>query len=154
MKKQSRRTSAPESAKTEKTGGKKKQTDGKQVKKKAAQYAGMPSSAIATILVDYILTPAAMLQKLMAYVSGPYLSELAAKFRTVFADPMQKNFVLLRNRTGHDFSSYKSSMICRIRLPWWNAEILQSTGQQSMRHSSSNIIGTENHKAIQLLKRI
>lgn len=37
MKKQSRRTSAPESAKTEKTGDKKKQTGGKQVKKKAAR---------------------------------------------------------------------------------------------------------------------
>lgn len=82
-------------------------------KPQEAQYAGMPSSAIATNLVDYILTPAAMPQELMAYVAGPYLSESAAKPPTVSAEPMQKIFVLLHNRTGHDFSSYKSSMICR-----------------------------------------
>ncbi|MCA9016873.1 MAG: chemotaxis protein CheB, partial [Planctomycetaceae bacterium] len=79
----------------------------------SAKYAGMPSSAIATNLVDYILTPATMPQQLVAYAAGPYLREAATESSTVSAEPMQKIFILLRNRTGHDFSAYKSSTIRR-----------------------------------------
>ena len=39
----------------------------------SAKYAGMPSSAIATGLVDYVLPPEAMPFQLVAYVKGPYL---------------------------------------------------------------------------------
>ena len=81
----------------------------------SAGYAGMPSSAIATGLVDYVLTPAAMPAQLVTYVRGPYLVgrvNLAA-LPAVPAEPMQKIFVLLRQRTGHDFSGYKGSTIRR-----------------------------------------
>lgn len=80
----------------------------------SAKYAGMPSSAVATGLADYILPANAMPQQLVAYARGPFLAtphvEEAA---TGFPEPMQKIFVLLRARTGGDFSSYKSSTIRR-----------------------------------------
>ncbi|MCA9136613.1 MAG: PAS domain-containing protein [Planctomycetales bacterium] len=81
----------------------------------SAKYAGMPSSAIATGLVDYVSTPAEMPAKLVAYVKGPYLAggAVAAELPSVPAEPMQKIFVLLRSRTGHDFSSYKSNTLRR-----------------------------------------
>jgi len=40
----------------------------------SAKYAGMPSSAIATGLADYVSQPAEMPRQLLAYVTGPYLS--------------------------------------------------------------------------------
>jgi two-component system CheB/CheR fusion protein len=40
----------------------------------SAKYAGMPSSAIATGVADYILPPASIPQQLVAYVKGAYLT--------------------------------------------------------------------------------
>ncbi len=81
----------------------------------SAKYAGMPSSAIATGLADYVLAPAAMPKQLVAYAQGPYLqgAAVAAELPTVPAEPMQKIFVLLRSRTGHDFSAYKPNTLRR-----------------------------------------
>jgi len=81
----------------------------------SAKYAGMPSSAIATGLADYVLPPAAMPNQLVAYAKGPYLTgaTVAAELPSVPEEPMQKIFVLLRSRTGHDFSSYKSNTLRR-----------------------------------------
>lgn len=80
----------------------------------SAAYAGMPSSAIATGFVDYVLQPAAMPRQLLAYTAGPYLSSPMARRDEVMADePMQKIFVLLRSRTGHDFSAYKPNTMRR-----------------------------------------
>jgi two-component system CheB/CheR fusion protein len=81
----------------------------------SAKYAGMPSSAIATGIADYILPPAGMPQQLITYARGPYLtgglapSELPA----FYAEPLQKTFALLRIRTGNDFSVYKTNTIRR-----------------------------------------
>ncbi len=81
----------------------------------SAKYAGMPSSAIATGLADYVLPPAAMPKQLIAYAKGPYLtgSAVAAEVPAVREEPMQKIFVLLRTRTGHDFSAYKCNTLRR-----------------------------------------
>ncbi len=81
----------------------------------SAKYAGMPSSAIATGMADYVLPTAAMPRQLVAYVKGPYLAggAVAADGPEVAAEPIQKIFVLLRSRTGHDFSSYKTNTIGR-----------------------------------------
>jgi two-component system CheB/CheR fusion protein len=84
----------------------------------SAKYAGMPSSAVATGLADYILPPEAMPQQLAAYVRGPYLTatpaaETAVEVPALAPEPLQKIFVLLRSRTGHDFSAYKPSTIRR-----------------------------------------
>lgn len=81
----------------------------------SAKYAGMPSSAEGTGLADYVLPPARMPQQLVAYANGPYLTggTVAVEPPVVPAEPMQKIFLLLRNRTGHDFSAYKANTIRR-----------------------------------------
>ena len=81
----------------------------------AAKYAGMPASAIATGLADYVLPPAKMPKQLISYTKGPFLTAaaVAAESPPVPVEPMQKIFLLLRSRTGHDFSAYKSSTIRR-----------------------------------------
>jgi two-component system CheB/CheR fusion protein len=78
----------------------------------SARYASMPHSAIATKLVDYILPTDELPAQLVAYAQG--LSRWVA--RPVQTDPtagMRQLFVLLRNRTGHDFSCYKMTTIRR-----------------------------------------
>lgn len=80
-----------------------------------AKFAGMPSSAIATGLIDYTLPPAGMPQQLLAYAKGPYLgmSKATAGVGPIPAEPLQKILRLLRDRTGHDFSAYKVNSVNR-----------------------------------------
>ncbi len=81
----------------------------------SARYAGMPASAMATGLVDFILKPAAMPARLIAYFSELNLH------RGVTPDEddilpwelLQKVLLLLRARTRHDFSAYKPATIRR-----------------------------------------
>ncbi len=84
-------------------------------KPRSASFAGMPSSAIATGLVDYVLPPAEMPDHLVAYARGPYWqhAQRAERAPSVPEPPLQKVFRLLRRRTGHDFSGYKTSTIRR-----------------------------------------
>ncbi len=84
-------------------------------KPEVAKYAGMPASAIATGCVDYVLPPDEMPRQLIEYVRGPYLQgrEVAEFFPSFPTESMQKVFVLLRNETGHDFSSYKENTLRR-----------------------------------------
>lgn len=80
----------------------------------SAKYAGMPSSAVATGLADYVLPIEDMPRRLVAYGRGPYLATASVEEPAEpMPGPMQKIFVLLRSRTGHDFSCYKSSTIRR-----------------------------------------
>jgi two-component system, chemotaxis family, CheB/CheR fusion protein len=81
----------------------------------SAKYAGMPASAAATGLADYVLPAAAMPEQLIAYTRGPYL-----KVRTPASDApsfsresLQQILALLRVRTGHDFTCYKTNTIRR-----------------------------------------
>jgi two-component system CheB/CheR fusion protein len=80
----------------------------------SAKYAGMPSSAIATGLADYVLSPAEMPRQLVAYAKGPYLvTPPAEREEPAGLEPIQKIFVVMRERVGHDFSGYKASTIRR-----------------------------------------
>ncbi|MBT3192672.1 MAG: PAS domain-containing protein [Verrucomicrobia bacterium] len=84
----------------------------------SARYAGMPSSAISTSLADYVMPPIAMPAQLVAYAGGMNLYGRAqhgdaASVPLDLEQPMQKIFVLLRARTGHDFSSYKPNTMRR-----------------------------------------
>jgi two-component system CheB/CheR fusion protein len=81
-----------------------------------AEYDSMPRNAIATGLVDYVLPAAAMPDQLLAYVGN------AQKIRLPTADPvphsdqaeaLREIFVLMRVRTGHDFSNYKRATMLR-----------------------------------------
>jgi two-component system CheB/CheR fusion protein len=81
----------------------------------SAEYDGMPSSAIATGLVDYELTPAEMPAQLMGYVAHAFhkhpRSTTGPASKTGLA--LKKLFILLRAQTSHDFSNYKPSTIER-----------------------------------------
>ena len=81
----------------------------------STEYDGMPRSAIGTGLVDYELPPGEMAAQLMAYAlhafGKPHQLGTVASPKTESA--LKKIFVLLRDRTGHDFSLYKPSTINR-----------------------------------------
>ena len=74
----------------------------------------MPTNAIQTGLVDFILPPEEMPEKLISYVESahqPIKKILTPKEETERA--LQKIFMLIRNRTGHDFSYYKENTVYR-----------------------------------------
>lgn len=81
----------------------------------STEYDGMPASAIATGLVDYVLPPAEMPAQLMAYAVHAFgkprqpASAPAAKSDST----LRKIFIVLRAQTGHDFSQYKPNTILR-----------------------------------------
>ena len=79
----------------------------------SAAYDGMPASAIATGFADYILPPEKMPEQLLNYVKQPYIKGKRKIALSEQVAPLQKIFVLVRDRTGHDFSLYKESTINR-----------------------------------------
>ncbi|MBN1166829.1 MAG: hypothetical protein JXA44_06820, partial [Methanospirillaceae archaeon] len=80
----------------------------------STEYDGMPRSAIATGLVDYELPPAEMPAQLIAYVTHAFGRPPRPAVPTPRSENAQKKiFVMLRTRTGHDFSQYKPSTIQR-----------------------------------------
>jgi two-component system CheB/CheR fusion protein len=75
---------------------------------------GMPSSAINTGLVDIILAPEEIPEKLLSYKKSS--SKIFKKILTPEDKDIQslrKIFIIIRNRTGHDFSQYKKSTVFR-----------------------------------------
>src|SRR3984893_5535952 len=75
----------------------------------STEYDGMPRSAIATGMVDFVLPPNEMPAKLLAYAAhafGAYHLPVSSK-ATPEPDGLEKIFLLLRSQTGHDFSQYK-----------------------------------------------
>jgi two-component system, chemotaxis family, CheB/CheR fusion protein len=81
----------------------------------STEYDGMPRSAIATGLVDYVLPPAEMPAQLIAYVSQAFskTNQPVSAREPKSENTLRKIFILLRAQTGHDFSQYKSSTIHR-----------------------------------------
>jgi len=81
----------------------------------STEYDGMPRSAIATGLIDYVLPPAEMPAQLIAYATRafgrPYLPSSPSVPRA--EDALKKVLILLRGQTGHDFSQYKQNTINR-----------------------------------------
>ena len=80
-----------------------------------AKYSGMPQSAIATGLVDFTLPPHEMPACLLRYARhAPRHGPAAPGGRDLaLLDAVQKILAVVHTRTGHDFSSYKSSTIVR-----------------------------------------
>jgi two-component system CheB/CheR fusion protein len=80
-----------------------------------AGYDGMPRSAIGTGLVDYVLTPAEMPEQLLGYVSRAFGRE-RQPVRTATSgrpDQLLEVLHLLRDRSGHDFTHYKTNTLRR-----------------------------------------
>lgn len=85
----------------------------------SAGYDGMPRSAINTGLVDLVLPPEQMPQKLDEFFSHLQI-QIRRKDRTppttakdVQQQWLNKIFAILRTQVGHDFSSYKINTILR-----------------------------------------
>lgn len=81
-----------------------------------AQYSSMPSAAIQTHLVDYVLAPEDMPIKLIQYLNHPALKEPLSEefvYEGNNAMQLQKILMLLRSHTGHDFTLYKKNTITR-----------------------------------------
>lgn len=81
----------------------------------STEYDGMPRSVIASGTVDFVLPPAEMPAKLIAYVTHAF-----GKTTTPVSPALPKSegalkriFILLRALTGHDFSHYKQQTIAR-----------------------------------------
>jgi len=84
-----------------------------------AKFDGMPRSAIATGLADFVLPPSAMAAHLIEYVrhfdatDAEAVVTPPAKPDDRHRSPMQRIHAILRARTGNDFSGYKKSTISR-----------------------------------------
>ena len=81
----------------------------------STEYDGMPRSAVATGLVDFVLPPGEMPAQLIAYASHAFgrKKPVVAAPGARADDATKKIFVLLRAQTGHDFSLYKENTIIR-----------------------------------------
>jgi two-component system CheB/CheR fusion protein len=81
----------------------------------SAKYDGMPRSAIATGMVDFILPVEKIPAELVKYAKAPYIVPPKKVIVTddQFANYIQKIFSLIRSATGHDLSHYKQTTIRR-----------------------------------------
>ena len=81
----------------------------------SAKFDGMPRSAIATNLVDYILPPEQMVREALNYIQHPCLTSDPIVKRSGFQDEdsLQKIFALLRSSSGVDFTYYKQNTMTR-----------------------------------------
>lgn len=81
----------------------------------STEYDGMPRSAIATGLVDYVLPPAEMPARLIAYARHAFgtLRRPGPPGAALPEDALNRLLVLLRVQTGHDFSLYKKNSVTR-----------------------------------------
>jgi len=78
-----------------------------------AEYDGMPRSAIASGLVDYVLPPAEMPGELIAYMERSFNIQKRPGAFTDAGGWVLKIMALLRTHTGHDFTNYKQSTVRR-----------------------------------------
>jgi two-component system, chemotaxis family, CheB/CheR fusion protein len=81
----------------------------------STEFSGMPSNAIATGLVDYILPPAEMPARLIAYAAHAFGNKIRRTSPPTASaeDILKKVCILLRDATGHDFSQYKRNTLTR-----------------------------------------
>jgi two-component system CheB/CheR fusion protein len=79
-----------------------------------AEYDGMPGSAMATGMVDYVLPAGEMPAQLIAYVRHAFDPHRRPAPAAPQRDKLLKKVcVLLRAHTGHDFSQYKETTLLR-----------------------------------------
>ncbi|OIO72889.1 MAG: hypothetical protein AUJ57_05215 [Zetaproteobacteria bacterium CG1_02_53_45] len=80
----------------------------------SAKFDGMPKSAIATGMCDFIMAAETMPQQLMDFAKHPYASrsELSGTIRSN-EDGLTRIFYKLREKTGVDFTFYKPSTLLR-----------------------------------------
>jgi two-component system, chemotaxis family, CheB/CheR fusion protein len=82
----------------------------------SAEFSGMPSSAIATGLADFVGPPEDMPERLLAWARSSYLhgaSPAEPDLPIMDRESFTQILALLRARTGHDFSGYKPTTLLR-----------------------------------------
>ena len=81
----------------------------------SAKFDGMPRSAIATGLVDFICPPSKMPDELMRYINHPFINQPETVEEKLLSDEdtFGKILSIIRTRTGVDFSFYKPNTIIR-----------------------------------------
>jgi len=80
----------------------------------SAEYFGMPGSAIAAGCVGFVLSPQEIAREIGRIARHPFVRlEHAPESIAESPDVLNKVFLLLRSRTGHDFTYYKHSTIKR-----------------------------------------
>jgi two-component system CheB/CheR fusion protein len=87
----------------------------------SAKFDGMPRSAIDAGLADVVGSPEQLAAKIVAYLHHVPILILRSDLNGADADQsgLEKIVLLLRTRTGHDFSLYKKSTIYRrIERRW------------------------------------
>src|SRR5207245_7930649 len=80
---------------------------------KSAKFSGMPDSAGATGLADYVLPPAEMARKLLLFIRHPLVAWAKSAEFKVGETTMHKIVSLIYGRTGIDFAGYKQSTVVR-----------------------------------------
>ncbi|MEO2034683.1 MAG: chemotaxis protein CheB [Planctomycetaceae bacterium] len=96
--------------------------------RETAKHSSMPRSAVATGVVDFVLPVNSMPKKLLEYATAPVVapaSKTLLPARPALDDVVPQIFLLLRNRTRHDFSHYKSNTVSRrIERRMWVHQLI------------------------------
>jgi len=79
-----------------------------------ALYDGMPNNAIDTGMADIILAPDRMFEKIADYIECEFRQKTLISINEPETPELLKEiFYMIKKHTGHDFSDYKISTICR-----------------------------------------
>ena len=80
----------------------------------SAEFDQMPTNAIATGLIDFILPPEQMPDTLIKYIRHPYVqSPLEQMAEEASREQLNRILAVLRSRTKYDFRSYRKNMLMR-----------------------------------------
>src|SRR3984893_11997592 len=75
----------------------------------SAKFSGMPDSAGATGLADYVLPPAEMPRELLKFIRHPFVARAKGAALKIGDTNLHKILSLIRDETGIDFADYKQS---------------------------------------------
>lgn len=103
----------------------------------SARYAGMPHSARVALELDYVLAPRDMARQLLAYRDGTDGGLVHAEMDAEPREVMRRLFVVLRARTGHDFSNYKATTTGRRIARRMNVHQI-ATLKEYLRYAQAN----------------
>ncbi|OOO00071.1 MAG: hypothetical protein ATN35_09295 [Epulopiscium sp. Nele67-Bin004] len=84
-----------------------------------AQFTSMPTNAVTTGCVDYIMTPAEMHQSIIKYITTGLMPQKGREVNTNMKngtgiiDPINKIMMLIKDQKGINFADYKRSTIIR-----------------------------------------
>ena len=79
----------------------------------SAKFSGMPDSASATGLADYILPPAEMARELLKFIRHPFVARATNVALKVGETNLRKILSIIHGQTGIDFTGYKQSTVVR-----------------------------------------